>query len=386
MLAKFALRIIGRSQKHSFRSIIGLALIISMMVATSGVISGLSVHIFGITKKAGESPSIYIQSKDPSEGIPAKVLELLNHTNINQILPVSEKIISLSSETESFNCYLVGTNVSEFMSYYSWAEVSAGRLPRSNTNFTECLVGKDLSTILGTSGITISKGTGQLLVVGIIQNVKEFQNTVIIDIADYTKIFNQSLNQIKYQRIKISLKNGYFIKETINYLNTLLKDYLQTLTIKPEQQADIFTSNLFSDVMTQLNLLFGILFIITLIRTYHAISWFVQDYERDLLIMRSMGLSSSQLAFLIIFLAEVISNIGFLIGTLFGILIPSLIFTLIYIFSIGGFLVPEFNITVILTLFILSNIVTLVAVIFPVLYIIRKKPSTLSLSRRDIDR
>ena len=87
---KFTIRIIGRSQKHSFRSIMGFALIISMMIATSGVISGFTAEIFGITQKAGNSPSIFIQSNNLNDGIPSELLNLLNHTNIDYVLPITE--------------------------------------------------------------------------------------------------------------------------------------------------------------------------------------------------------------------------------------------------------------------------------------------------------
>lgn len=361
-----------------------------MMIATSGVISGFSAYLFGITEKAGESPSIYIQAKNPSEGIPPELLGLINHTNIKQVLPIAEIMISFYSEEGSFNCYVVGVNFSEFLNYYSRAEVFAGRLPRSNASSPECLVGKDLSTIVGSSEINISdslvKTKRELVVVGIVQNVKEFQSAILLDITDYTSIFNENLTPNLYQRIKIQLKNRYFVEDTLSSLNTLLKDYRPILTIKPEQQADIFTTSLFSDIIYQLNLLFGFLFIIALIRIFHAVSWFVRNYERDLLIMRSMGMSSTQLAFLVVFLAELIGNIGLFVGILFGILIPPLLFTILSLFFAGGFLVPEFDITIIILLFILSNIIAVLAAVFPVIIINRKKPSTLSLSTHDMDR
>ena len=96
------------------------------------------------------------------------------------------------------------------------------------------------------------------------------------DFTEYIEIFNQNSTQNSYQRIKIRLKNGRFVEETISSLKILLKDYMKTLTIKPEQQAYIFTTSLFSDIISKLNLLFGVLFIIALIRIFHSISWFLQ--------------------------------------------------------------------------------------------------------------
>lgn len=390
MFLNFVVRILGRSHKHTFRAIIGFALIISMIVATSGVISGLTVHIFGITERAGESQSIFIQSRNPTEGIPYELLPLINHTNIEHILPIAERNVSYNSKMESFNSNIVGLNLSQLMQYYSLAEVFAGRFPQSNVNYTECLMGKDLHEVVGSSEINLTynsiKTSKPLIVVGLIHNVREFQSTILVELTDYIKIFNQNLTQNIYQRIKIRLKSGRFAEETISALKAILKDYMHFLTIKPEQQADILTESLFSDIISQLNLLFGVLFIIALVRIFHAISWFVRNYERDFLIMRSLGISSSQMIFLVLLLAELIGNAGFVIGILFGILIPSLIFTILTLFFSEAFLIPEFTITSLIPLFFLSNLVVVVAAIYPVIVITRKNPSYLSLSTHGLDR
>ncbi len=368
----------------------GFALIISMMIATSGVISGFTAEIFGITKKAGDSPSIFIQTNNPDNGLPPEVLSLITHTNIEHVLPVVERKVCLSSINESFYSYIIGVNISELMIYYSKAEIYAGKLPQSNNSYPECLVGKNLHPLVGSSEINLtddSLGTEvQLLIVGFIQNVKEQQNVILVEIEDYLMLFNQNLTQNLYQRIKIRLKNAHFAEETITDLKVILKDHIQTLTIKPEQQTDVFTDNLFSDIILQLSLLFGVLFIIALIRIFHAISWFVKKYERDLLIMRAMGLSTFQVIFLVMILAEIIGNAGFIMGFLFGIMIPPLLFSFLSVFFTGGFLIPEFDITTIFILMLFSNLISMVAALYPAVIIARKEPSNLTLSTHGIDR
>ena len=368
----------------------GFALIISMMIATSGVISGFSAEIFGITKKAGDSPSIFIQASNPIDGLPAELLDLISHTNIEQILPIAEKRVKISSINTSIYTSVIGVNISKLMLYYSKAEIYAGRRPESNDSLIECLVGKDLHPLVSSSKINLTDDSNetntQVHVVGFVQNINEFQNVILVEMKDYSTIFNKTSSNNAYQRIKIKLKNSYFIDETIADLKVILRDYIQTLSIKPEQQAEIFTESLFSDIMRQLSLLFGVLFIIALIRIFHAISWFVRKYERDLLIMRATGLSVLQIIFLVILLAEMIGNIGFIMGMIFGFLIPSLIFTILSVFFIGGFLIPEFDIHTIFLLFFFSNLISVVAALYPAVVIARKKPSALSMSTHGIDK
>ena len=101
MFFHFIVRIIGRSQKHSFRSIIGFALLIAMIIAVSGVISGFSSQFFGITAKAGDSQSVYIASSSPSDSLPAILPSLLTHTNIDVVLPLMEETIEVISDNKS---------------------------------------------------------------------------------------------------------------------------------------------------------------------------------------------------------------------------------------------------------------------------------------------
>jgi ABC-type lipoprotein release transport system permease subunit len=364
----------------------GLALIISMMIATSGVISGFSIRIFGITEKAGESTSLFIQSRTPGDGIPFHLPSLINHTNIEQVLPVAETSVSLLSDTGSSHLDVVGLNISEFLTFYSNAEIFAGRVPQLNGSNFECLLGIDVQSVVSSSEIDIVNLSQNLNVVGLVQNVKEFQRAIIVELEDFSKLFNQKSVANIYSRIKIQLKNGRFADETIESLETLLKDYLSRLIIKREQQAHIFTESLFSDIISQLNLFYAVLLIIMLIRIFHAFSWFIQKYERDFLIMRSLGLSSFQLITLVIFLAGLIGNAGIFMGFLFGILIPSLIFTILALFYGGGLLIPEFVLSNIIPLLVLSNIVTLVAAIYPAISITQKSPSRLSLLTHGLDR
>ncbi|MHA2279172.1 MAG: hypothetical protein ACXAC2_25615 [Candidatus Kariarchaeaceae archaeon] len=128
MFFHFLIRIIGRSQKHSFRSIIGFALIIAMIIAVSGVISGFSSQIFGITAKAGDSQSLYIIPSSPSTHLPANLPKLINHTNIGVILPLMEETIKIISTNSSFTVKILGVNLSSLFDFYSQGELSGGSL------------------------------------------------------------------------------------------------------------------------------------------------------------------------------------------------------------------------------------------------------------------
>lgn len=361
-----------------------------MMISTSGIISGFSIRIFGITEKAGESPNIFIQSTIPENGLSPHIIPLLKHTNIEEILAVIERTTQFKSTIKSFKCTLVGTNISQFLSYYINADIYAGRVPNTSNVLIECLVGKNVHSILGSSIINITdvyyKPNNSLFAVGLIQNVQEFQSSVIVDLNTYYDLIYENTSEISYSRIKIRLKNGAFIQETITELKVILSLYKESIEIKPEQQAELFTISLFSDILNKLNLLFGVLFIIALIRVFHTITWFVKKYERDLLIMRAMGLSSIQIGSLVVFLAGIIGNAGFFIGCCFGFLLPSLLSSILTLFFSGGFLLPDFEIMAIIPLFLFSNLISIIAALYPAFSIIKKPPSTLSLSTHTQDR
>ena len=216
--------------------------------------------------------------------------------------------------------------------------------------------------------------------------MKELQYTIILGINDYYKVFNSTLDTSGYQLIKILLKNGAFTHDTIYDLQSSLSFHFPNLIIKPEKQADIFTSSMFSDILAQLNLLFGVLFIIVLIRIFHSVSWFLSNYEREFLIMRACGLSSKQLFSLIVILALLIGNAGLFIGLILGLIIPSLIFSVLTLFFQGSYIVPNFSFSMLTTVIILSNIIMVLAATFPAIQLSLVKPNRLSIDTRGLER
>jgi ABC-type lipoprotein release transport system permease subunit len=386
----FIIRIIGRSQRHSFRSIMGFALIIAMIIAVSGVISGFSSQIFGITAKAGDSQSLFIAPSSPSDSLPTILPSMLNHTNVDVVLPLREETIELISVNSSFTVKIIGVNLSTLFDFYLRGELIGGSLPTTTNTTIECLMGKELQLLLPSLDIVVnhlSKNLSRALhVTGIVQNVKELQYTIILEMNDYLTVFNGTLDNSGYQLIKILLKNGAFTHDTISDLHSLLNDYYPNLIIKPEKQADVFTVSMFSDILEQLNLLFGVLFIIALIRIFHSISWFLSNYEREFLIMKACGLSSIQLFSLVGILAFVIGNAGLMIGLLLGLITPSIIFTTLTLFFYGSYIVPDFSISVVNTTIIYSNIIIFVAAAYPAVRLSLVKPHRLSIDTRGLDR
>ena len=109
----------------------GFALIVAMIVAISGVISGFSSQIFGLTAQAGSSESIYIKPSSLSDYISPALPSMLNHTNIDVVLPLMEKTIDIQIGNTNYTLKIVGTNLSTLLNFYSKAEMG-GTLPILN--------------------------------------------------------------------------------------------------------------------------------------------------------------------------------------------------------------------------------------------------------------
>ena len=98
--------------------------------------------------------------------------------------------------------------------------------------------------------------------------------------------------------------------------------------------------------------------------------------------MKSCGLSSFQLYLLVGLFALIIGNAGLFVGLLFGLITPSIIFTLLNLFFQSTYVVPEFSFPVIISVFFLSNIIILVAASFPAVQLSFTKPTRLSSDTR----
>jgi ABC-type antimicrobial peptide transport system permease subunit len=301
-----------------------------------------------------------------------------------------EKTIELIDENLSYSVQIIGINISTLFNFYSRADLTGGYFPNSNSSPIECMIGSELQKFLSSLDILVnhtSLGFSQhLFVSGILQNANEFSHTILLNLDDYLTVFNYSSDEFVFQRVKILLKNGAFLQDTINDLQSSLNDRFPNLIIKPEKQADIFTASMFADILEQLNFLFIVLFIIALIRVFHSISWFLSNYEREFLIMKACGLSTFQLYSLVGILALIIGNAGLFVGLSFGLITPSIIFTLLNLFFQSSYVIPDFSPLLIFTVFILSNLIILAAATFPAVQLSFSKPNRLSSDTRGLER
>jgi ABC-type antimicrobial peptide transport system permease subunit len=361
-----------------------------MIISVSGVISGFSSQIFGITAKAGESQSVYIAPSSPSSTLPVTLPSMLHHTNIDVVLPLMEEEIQVISTNSYFTVKILGANLSTLFDFYSQGELSGGSLPKSTNTSIECLIGKEIQFLLPTLDILINHPSSNLsmdlFVAGIVQNVKELELKIILDTKDFLSVFNRTLDINGFQMIKVSLNNGVFTYETISDLQYLLNDQYPNLIIRPEKQADIFTTSMFSDILSQLNLLFSVLYIIALIRIFHSISWFLSRYERDFLIMRACGLSSIQLFTLVGSLTLIIGNSGLIIGIVLGLIIPSIIFSILTLFFFSSYIIPDFSLSSIFLTVIIANTILCLAAVIPAVRFSLIKPNNLSSDTRGLER
>ena len=143
---------------------------------------------------------------------------------------------------------------------------------------------------------------------------------------------------------------------------------------------------MFEDILGQLNFLFIVLFVIALIRVFHSVSWFIDHYEREFLIMKVCGLSSFQLYSVVGGLALIIGNLGLFVGLFFGLVTPSIIFTVLNLFFQNSYVIPEFSFFLIFWVFILSNLIIIAGATFPAIKLSYSKPNRLSSDVRGMER
>ncbi len=372
----FALRLIGRNADHSINAATGFALIIAIIISTSGIIVGFSDTIFGLTEQLGYSNRFAIKP-DSSHKITKETIEKLEQSVIGSILPLAKKNLNFSTREKTLQTDLIGTNLSLLGEIFTDMELFEGTLPNKSNTPMECLQGIEIRGYLIANELTqIELLNKSLNITGTLTGLAELQQTILIDLEHYATLLGQSLENLQYNETKINTEESLTMEEMRERLTKILG---YDFSVWNEQQADVFAKKLREDIYSKLEILFWVLLLIALIRLIHSISWFAIKYERTLLIMRAMGMSKTQLFVMIVLLGQVVGNIGFVLGVIIGYFSPPIILSFMTSILNVDFLVTEYPIFDLLPLWLASVIIVSIATIIPSIKITNTPPSKISM-------
>ncbi|MHA2365874.1 MAG: ABC transporter permease [Candidatus Hodarchaeales archaeon] len=384
----FTLRLIGRDEKHSINTVIGFALIIALIIGSSGIITGFSKTIFGLTDQVGQSNRFAMKPNDAGNKINNEVLQVLieNSHKIGQILPLAKRRANFSSEGRTLETDLVGTNFTILESLFPDSVLTEGVFPNESNVPFECLEGSELRGFLGKQKpmyIQIENRLINSTIVGSMSGIGELQQVVLVEFTSFCNILNISYEELIYTEIKIRTDNLMNVDSLINLINDILQENgfesHDEYQIWNEQQAEEFSLSFINEIYNKLEIFFAVLFVIALIRLFHSISWFVIHYERSLLIMRSMGMTRKRLFSMMLLLGQVVGNIGFIFGITLGYGVPPIVISLMTNFLDVNFLVTEFPIEYVLGIWIIALLIITAATIIPSAKISNTPPSKISM-------
>jgi ABC-type antimicrobial peptide transport system permease subunit len=343
--------------------------------------------IFNLTEQAGYSNQFTLRSKNLDKKISKETVEKLNQGDFNLILPLAKEISTFSTPTTKLQTELVGANLTTLIALFKDSNIIEGKLPESHQTPLECIQGVEIRGYsMQNLTYTIQKGnlSGDCKVVGTVTGIAELQQSIIVNLDDFATITGDPLVNVSYSEIKIQTRRILSITEMKDKLAEILTDQYPEIIVWNEQQADIFLETLMSDILRNLELLYFVLLIIAFIRLFHFISWFTISQERIFLIMRALGMSRTRLFLLIVILGQIIGNIGLLLGVFVGYALPPIIIAILStVFGIG-FLVTEFPLPNIGSLWLISVIIIATATIIPSLRISNTPPAKISMLIREL--
>jgi ABC-type lipoprotein release transport system permease subunit len=380
-LVSSCLRLLGRSVDHSVHSISGYAWGIAVIIAISGIMSGFSTTIFGLTERTALSNQFSIKSTNPAKSLSNEIIEKLNLGEFDSILPITRSWVNFTSNEGFVQAELVGTNLTSLFSLYLEANVIEGTLPRINQTPVECLQGFELRGYLQSSVnyLLLNENiSGNCDLVGTIAGVAELQQVIILHISDYLQIVGKNVTEIGFNEVKIKVRRSILLTDLKESLSKLLGNDYQDIIIWKESQAEVFARVMFKEILSKLELLYLVIFFLVIVRLYHNITWFTITYERTFLIMRALGLSRERLFFIMMILGLIMGNIGFGIGVLIGLIIPPTVLSLLTAFFSLNFIVVPLLINNIVQLWSISMVIITVATLIPSWKISRISPSKIS--------
>ncbi|MFW9994426.1 MAG: FtsX-like permease family protein [Candidatus Odinarchaeota archaeon] len=389
MVSVITLRIIGRNTEHSFRSAIGISLIVAMIVSLFSLLAGFSSELAGLTSQAGSSSYIIISDETSpsfsSSQLPYSTVELLETiSNVEQvfpqvILPISVSIANITTTLETF---LWGVNISKLLEFKPDTLLKSGEIPASNynaSNDTVCLAGMTFESITGLqlSGDTILSGmirdmstNVSLKVTGVLYERGMHHDGLITWIEDAWKLYPPLVN--KCSVIEIKLKSPVMAFKTKKEIEQKLQQEGLAVNVEFEKKNTEFMDSLFGEIIDKLDYLVTALFVIILLKVFHSTSWLLMQHERDLMLLRILGFSRWSVSFSAILISLVIGNLGFIAGTIFGLLAPLMLISglnvVMDLVSIS-FIITEVDL---LKVFVLSNVAMVVGSVYPLVKLVRK--------------
>jgi ABC-type lipoprotein release transport system permease subunit len=372
-----------------------------MIVSLFSLLSGFSTELASLTSQVGSSSYIII-SEDTTLGyssskLPFSTVDLIETiANVEKVLPqviipVSVNIVNTSTKFETF---LWGLNISTLLEFKPDTLLRNGEIPAINSsshNTTDFLAGMTFESITGL------QMTEKLLLTGVIPSVdnnlslrvtgvlyeRGMHHNGLITWIEGAWAINPSLTN-SCSIIEVKLKSSVIAVKTKNEIEKRLQQEGLVVSVEFEKKNTEFLDALFGEIIDKLDYLVTALFVIILLKVFHSTSWLLMQHERDLLLLRILGLSKWSVSIAALLIAIVIGNLGILAGTMFGLLAPLMLVSGLNVImdmrSIAFFITE----TDLLRVFILSNIAIVIGSIYPLIKLIRKPliipPSTNEIS------
>lgn len=378
----FVIRLLGRSRKHTLQMIVGYAIIIAIIISTYSIISGFSTTIYGLTEQAGQSNRFIIRSQKDGSYLPVSLVNNLTKNEFLTVLPLAKSPCFISNENFYIKTQLIGTNLSHLLDFYH-SSLEKGFLPVHNNSHIGGILGSEISDqfLYQTINCTIQGNieiSSKIAISGSMTRTDSFNQAILVHLEDYINILNKTIDSVDFIEIHIKTDRFISLNEFQEIITKIIPENLIEYSIWNEQQADVFTKTLLSDIFIRLNLLFIILLLIATIRLFHGITWYTMTYEQIYLVLRSIGMSKKSLFINIIILSQFVGNLAFIAGVFFGYSFSPLLVSVISVILNSSFFTTPISLLELVLLWFFSLVIITLASVYPSYRVSKIPPSKIA--------
>ncbi len=322
-LFNFAIKSILYRRRRTYAAIIGITVAVGLIVTPIPIISGYYTQLNSLAQQYQYAQYLILleQGKDDlySSLIDSTVLSSIDHSNIATLSPETYLSLNMSKNSTNYNINMRGINYSIFKTLRS--SLSFQILPTKSFSDTQLLIGSYLASMLNISyaslpiniSLSFNLEIRNVTIIGLVSSNIHY-DTELFSPVNLTRVLNPELSD-KFSLIEVKLTDASSVDSTIQTLQTENPD----LNIKRENQLSDFVSGIISRTVQSMWLLSIVVYVVMAFGMFHVINTIVKESEREIVILKAIGSSRSQLIRIFLYQGVLLCLFGCILGVLGGI-------------------------------------------------------------------
>ena len=379
-------KFLSREPKKTMNFVRDIAILVVLLLSVGAIIFSVNNQLTNLINLGGQNDILIVRNThSPIQNsiVPSTLVANISLGNIEKIVPVLYQsihvVIKGPNSTVNTQISFVAVNVSELNTIIPFQTINNVQIFNFSNN--DSIIGSQIvnelhidNQNLNQYNIFFPSSNKTFYISSMVSNPDQFVNNILIDMKSL-QLINVTYNYNYYSELFLKIKDKSKIVLTAKQIQNFIDKYFPNsgCTVLQGTGTRSLLDKVLSTIMKQLTIFNYILDFLIVIRIVQSLLWIAEEFQYELNELKILGGSKRQIYVFFILVSLVISNLGFVLGVMGSIVIPSLITYLLAIVTRSYALILPPTFDQIATFFIQLNLITVVVSITPALVLSNKK-------------